>query len=51
MEVKSLLILNGPGLDDLRRLDSSFDETLTLARIEKECAALCAKHGIAMTFR
>lgn len=51
MKVKSLLILNGPGLDDLRRLDSSFDKALTLARIEEECGKLCAKHGLAMTFR
>lgn len=51
MHVKSLLILNGPGLDDLRRLDSSFDRSLTLAHIESECAKLCAHYGIEMTFR
>ncbi|SRR6266545_2892595 len=51
MNVRSVLILNGPGLNDLRRLDSSFDESLTLARIESECAKLCQKYGIAMTFR
>jgi 3-dehydroquinate dehydratase len=51
MKTKSLLILNGPGLDDLRRLDSSFDEHLTLTRIEQECGKLCASYGIEMTFR
>ena len=51
MQVKSLLILNGPGLDDLRRLDSSFDKGLTLDRIEEACAALCDRYGIVMTFR
>ncbi|MCI0632203.1 MAG: type II 3-dehydroquinate dehydratase [Phycisphaerales bacterium] len=51
MQVKSLLILNGPGLDDLRRLDSSFDKDLTLDRIESACGELCAHYGIDMTFR
>lgn len=51
MKVQSLLILNGPGLDDLRRLDSNFDSELTLDRIESECRKLCDKHGIALTFR
>ncbi|HRP11193.1 MAG TPA: type II 3-dehydroquinate dehydratase [Terricaulis sp.] len=46
-----VLILNGPGLDDLRRLDSSFDKDLTLDRIEEACGALCASYGIDMTFR
>jgi len=46
-----ILILNGPGLDDLRRLDSSFDKELTLAHIETACGALCAKYAIDMTFR
>lgn len=51
MKIKSLLILNGPGLDELRRFDSSFDEDLTLERIEEECGKLCRRHDIAMTFR
>lgn len=51
MQVKSLLILNGPGLDNLRQLDSSFDPNLTLDQIERECGDLCAKFGIEMTFR
>jgi len=46
-----VLILNGPGLDDLRRMDSSFDKELSLAQIEQECGKLCAKYGIDMTFR
>jgi 3-dehydroquinate dehydratase-2 len=50
-KVRSLLILNGPGLENLRQLDSRFDKALTLGRIERECGELCAKHGISMTFR
>jgi len=51
MHVTSLLILNGPGLVDLERLESGFDRNLTRAHIESECEKLCLKHGIAMTFR
>ena len=47
-----LLILNGPGLADLRDFDgNSYGDNITLAGIQDACAALCGDLGMKMDFR
>jgi len=49
MPNKSLLILNGPGLADIKSKDGSND--LSLAVIRSECEALCAHLDMDLDFR
>lgn len=47
----SLLILNGPGLDQLGRTDPRVYGTATLADVEDACRAACAESGFVCDFR
>lgn len=46
-----ILILNGPGLADLRDDEGHFQQGLTLARIRDECARLCRSLDMEADFR
>ena len=47
-----LLVLNGPGLGDLRDFDgNSYGGGISLADIRAACAELCGRLGMAMDFR
>lgn len=48
---KKILILNGPGFSDIEYIRQHYSPDITLEKIEKECAAECAKHDFEMSFR
>jgi len=48
---KSVLILNGPGLADLKAYRGNWSAELTLDGIRDACAELCSEFGLAMDFR
>lgn len=47
----SILVLNGPGLEDLRDDDGDTDRDLTLAEIRDACARLCESLELELDFR
>jgi len=47
----SILIINGPRLDDLSDYDGNSYGGLTLAKIRQACDALCTKLGVRLDFR
>ena len=51
MANKSILILNGPGLADLRDFDGNTYGEMTLGTIEQQCTELCAQLALDVDFR
>jgi 3-dehydroquinate dehydratase-2 len=47
----SLLILNGPGLDQLGRVDLHLYGSATLGDVKRICDSACAENGFACDFR
>jgi 3-dehydroquinate dehydratase-2 len=48
---KTVLILNGPGLGDLRDYQDTSCEEITLDGLRSECSALCDELGLDLEFR
>ena len=48
---KSILILNGPGLADLKAYRGNWRAELTLGDIRDACSKLCSELGLTMDFR